>query len=316
MDPKISPPTKEAQSNPDRVREWISQGRDPATARWQKALEDLLDVFMPALKTGRMIPVFPLDDADLPVFLKALEIVDLSPGLLAAFLPPSIADKVVPPEALKPIARIKERMASYKILIARPGSNQRVLCAEVSEQAEKPGVEIFESGALLGTYDYQNQIDCFEHLTKIIRVHLWNREKWTKDDYKNYTVNWFEKVMDLHKGSVRVEPSFSFFHSPTLIKADRIDALFLMISDIIENRLKYPDDALHRGIAAIGKEAAGGVAGKSRLTDLLDQAVFELLTLIKDCDLFAFDTLTDREAESFNRESARVVRKLAEKFHS
>ncbi|PIP37698.1 MAG: hypothetical protein COX19_16065 [Desulfobacterales bacterium CG23_combo_of_CG06-09_8_20_14_all_51_8] len=296
-----------------RVRKWIDEGRDPATARWQAALEDMLDVFMPLLEPGKLVPVHPLNDADLPVFLAAMEIIDLSPGLPAVFLPPAIAEKVVPPESLKPIARIAAGRASYKIFIARPGENQRILCAEISEEADKPGVEIFQSGALLGTYDYKNQKDCLDQLTKIIRVHLWDREKWTRDDYRRYTVNWFEKVMDLHKGSVCVEKAFSFFHSPTLIKADRIDALFLLILEIIEKRLHDVDDPLNRAIAAIGtgNGEADAAARSSRLTDLLDQAVFELLTLIKDCDLFAFDTMTNRESDQFNRESARIVRKLA-----
>jgi len=316
MDQKFSTPKKAAPAKPDRVRQWIDEGRDPATARWQSALEDMLAVFMESLEPGKLVPVYPLDDGDLPVFLKAIEIVDLSPGLMAAFLPPPIAGKVVTPASLKPISRITDGRASYKIIISRPGAAPRILCAEISEQADKPGVEIFQSGALLGTYDYQNQQDCFDHLTKIIRVHLWDREKWRREDYLRYTVNWFEKVVDLHKGTVSVEKAFSFFHSPTLIKADRIDALFLLIFETLHRRLQDLDGPLKRAISTMEKEASPAGKENPGPRKLLDQAVFDLLALMRQFELFSFETMTNRETDQFNRESARIVRKLAEMTHS
>lgn len=313
----ISPSAgNENQNKENRISQWIAEGRDPATARWQGALEDMLAVFGPYLEPGKLVPVHPLADPDVPVFLAAMEIIDLSPRLPAAFLPPAVADKVIPPVSLNSVARIAPGKESYKILIARPGKDQRILCAEISQEAGRPGVEIFQSGALLGTYDYQNQQDCFDHLTKIIRVHLWDREKWTRDDYRRYTVNWFEKIIDLQKGSIHVEKAFSFFHSPTLIKADRVDALFLMIGEIIENRLNDSDDPLHGAILAVRKGKADVAEVNSRVTDLLDQAVFELLALIRKHELFSFETMTNRETDQFNRESARIVRKLAEKMQS
>lgn len=39
--------------------------------------------------------------------------------------------------------------------------------AEISEQAYKPGADIFQSGALLGSYDYENTEDCLDGLNKV-----------------------------------------------------------------------------------------------------------------------------------------------------
>ena len=311
MDQKPSQPKQTAEQPPDRVSQWIAEGKDPATAHWQGALEDMLNLFKPSLIPGRLMPVYPMEDEDLKVFLAALEVVDLSPGLPAAFLPPAISNKISPPESLKSILRIETGKPSYKILVARPGKDQRVLCAELSEAAHKPGVEIFQGGVLLGTYDFESQKDCLAQLARILRVHLWNREKWSREDYLRYGVNWFEKVLDLQKETVAVEASFSFFHSPTLIKADRIDALFLLIFETLQKRLQDPEDPFHHAVAALRKAQAPGSPEDPRVHALMDQAVFDLLAVIRKLNLFSFDTMTNRETDRFNRESAGTMRRLA-----
>ena len=80
-----------------KVSKWIRKGKDPRSAHWQAALEATLKLFTPELEPGKLTPVGSLEDADIPVFEKALAVVDLSPALLAAFIPPSLAGKLSPP---------------------------------------------------------------------------------------------------------------------------------------------------------------------------------------------------------------------------
>ncbi len=297
-----------------KVKQWIDEGKDPRSAHWQGGLEAMLNVFMPYLEPGRLIPVQALEEEELPVFLAAMEIVDLSPNLSAAFLPPSIADKMTPPESAEELQHIEKGKPSFKILIARPGKEQRILCAEISEQAKKPGMDIFQSGALLGTYNFENQQDCFEQLNKIIRAHMWEKEKWRIDDYKRYTINWFDKVMDLNKGTVCVERDFSFFHSPTLIKSNKIDVIFILISEMMQKRLNDFNDPLQEAVSVI--QAIDDIDVKNaQLNDVIDKVVFEFLTVIKECDLVKFDEFTDKETEQFNRESAATIQKLVKYIH-
>ncbi|RJP74955.1 MAG: hypothetical protein C4522_21795 [Desulfobacteraceae bacterium] len=294
-----------------RVQQWIDEGKDPRSAHWQGGLEAILDVFRSSLEPGKLIPVHALEADDLPVFLSALEVVDLSPRLLAAFLPPVLADKVIPPESAEELQRIEKGKPSYKILIARPGREQRVLCAEISAAAKKPGVDIFQSGALLGTYLFENQQDCFAELHKIIRRHLRQKETWNQEDYRRYTVNWFEKTVDLRKGTVCVEEDFSFFHSPTLIRGNKIDAMFTLIAEMIQKRLNDPGDPLKESVSMVRTNTDEAVE-TVQLKDLLDTVVFDLLSVMKDCELFPFAEMTEKEAKQFNQESARTIQMLVQ----
>jgi hypothetical protein len=296
-----------------KVKQWIDDGKDPRSAHWQGGLEALLNVFMPYLSPGQLVPVSLLEDHELAVFLSVLGIVDLSPNLFAAFLPPSVAAKITPPDSADELHHIEKDKPSYKILILRPGNEERILCAEISEHANRPGVDIFQSGALLGTYNFENQQDCFAQLNKTIRTHIWEKGHWSIDEYKRYTINWFEKLMTLQKTDVNVEKDYSFFHSPTLIKSNRIDVIFILISEMMNKRLKDAEDPLHKAVAAIQSVENGDIK-KAQLKDLLDKIVFEYLTVCKDCELVLFDELSDKETELFNRESARTILKMVNRL--
>ena len=292
-----------------KVKQWIDDGKDPRSAHWQGGLEAILNVFMPYLEPGQLIPVSPLEDDEMAVFLSVLKIVDLSPNLFAAFLPPSIAEKITPPDSAEELRRIEKGKPSYKIIILRPGKEKRIICAEISEHANKPGVDIFQSGALLGTYNFENRKDCFTELNKIIRAHIWEKEKWRQKDYIRYTINWFEKVMGLPKETVYVEKDFSFFHSPTLIKSNKIDVIFILIYEIIQKRLNDNKDPLPEAVAAIRAKEDVDVK-KGQLNHLIDTVVLELLTVMKDCDLVQLDAFSEKEMEQYNQEFARTIQKI------
>jgi hypothetical protein len=296
-----------------KVKQWIDEKKDPRSAHWQGGLEAVLNVFSPYMEPGKLIPVQPLEKDDLPVFKAALEAVDLSPNLTAAFLPPSIAGPITPPEAAVELQRIDKGKPSYKILISRPGKDPRILCAEISEQAKNPGIDIFQSGALLGTYNYDTQQDCLTYLTQAIRAHIWERDKWSQDEYKRYTMNWFEKILYLGKDTVRVEEGFSFFHSPTLIKSDRIDALFTLISEILLKRIGDPEDQFKDTISSIQNITDKDVR-VDRSNELAERAILELLNLMKELEIIKFEELSNPEKERFKREFSRTIRKISHKI--
>ena len=110
-----------------KVKQWIDEKKDPRSAHWQGGLEAVLNIFSPYMEPGKLTPVQPLEKDDVSVFEAALEVVDLSPNLTAAFLPPSIAGSITPPEYADELQRIDKGKPSYKILIARPGKDPRIL---------------------------------------------------------------------------------------------------------------------------------------------------------------------------------------------
>jgi len=296
-----------------KVKQWIDEKKDHRSAHWQGGLEALLNVFSPQMEPGTLIPVQPLEKDDFPVFRAALEVVDLSPNLKAAFLPPSIAGLITPPESADELLRIDKGKPSYKILIAGPGKDLRILCAEISEHAKKPGIDIFQSGALLGTYDYDTHQDCLTFITQAIRVHIWEKGKWSQDEYKRYTLNWFEKTLDLGTGTVRVHQDFSFFHSPTLIKSDRIDAFFTLISEILLKRLSDPDGKFIAAVSAIQKIEDKKVR-VAQSNELAERAILELMNVIKELEIVKFDEFSNTENERFKKEFSRTMQQITDRI--
>ena len=296
-----------------KVKQWIDEKKDPRSAHWQGGLEAMLNVFSPYMEPGKLIPVQPLEKDDFPVFKAALEAVDLSPNLTAAFLPPSIAGSVTPPESAVELQRIDKGKPSYKILIARPGKDLRILCAEISEHAKKPGIDIFQSGALLGTYNYDTHQDCLTYLPQAIRAHIWEKGKWSQDEYKRYTINWFGKILDLGKSTVHVEKDFSFFHSPTLIKSDRIDALFTLIFEILVKRVGDPDDQFKDAISSIRNIKDKDVR-VVQSNELAERAILELLNLMKELEIVKFGEFSNTENERFKKEFSRTIQQLTDRI--
>lgn len=292
-----------------KIKHWIDEGKDPRSAHWQGGLEAILKVLSPYMDPGKLIFVQPLKKEDLPVFNTALEVVDLSPNLIAAFLPPSIADTMAPPESAPELHRIDKGKSSYKILIARPGKDQRIICAEISEQAKKPGIDIFESGALLGTYDFDTQQECMAELTKTIRVHIWEKGKWSQGDYKKYTINWFEKILALRKGMICVEENCSFLHSPTLIKSNRVDALFTLIFEILHKGFSDPDNQFRANILSI-QHTKDKDLRTAQLNELAERNVLELLSLMRDLEIVKFAEFSNKENEHFKKEFAGTIQQI------
>jgi hypothetical protein len=297
-----------------KAKQWIDNGKDPRSAHWQAGLEAMLDVFLPYLTPGKLVPVQSLEDDDLAVFDAIRETADLSPGLTAAFLSPSIAAKITPPDSAGELNRIEKGKPSYKILILRPGKEPRVMCAEVSPHATKPGADIFQSGALLGSYEYHTYEECIPGLTQTIRAHMWQKGTWGLDEHRRYTVNWFEKVIDLHTGNVRVEDSYSFLHSPTLIKGNSVDAIFTLIFDIIENRWDEPDSWLKEAVSNIKKEK-DRQHRDMRLTELVERNILEYLNLMQSFEIIKFTDFSDRENEQFKNEFSRTMNRILAKFN-
>ena len=296
-----------------KVKRCIDEKKDPRSAHWQGGLEAMLNVFSPYMEPGKLIPVQPLEKDDFPVFNAALEAVDLSPNLTAAFLSPSIAGSVTPLESTVELQRIDKGKPSYKILIARPGNDLRILCAEISEHAKNPGIDIFQSGALLGTYNYDTHQDCLAYLPQAIRAHIWEKGKWSQDEYKRYTINWFEKILDLGKSTVRVEKDFSFFHSPTLIKSNRIDALFTLIFEILLKRAGDPDDQFKDAISSIRNIKDKDVR-VTQSNELAERGMLELLNLMKELEIVKFGEFSNTENERFKKEFSRTIQQITDRI--
>ena len=294
-----------------KAKQWIDEKKDPRSACWQAALDAVVALFLPDMEKGQLTQASPLEEDEMSVFKAALETVDLSPGLLALFLPPSIADTILPPDSAEELVRIEKGKPSYKILIKRPGKEERILCAEISEHAHRPGIDIFQSGAFLGNFDYDTHELCIAELTKAIRVHAWEKNEWQRQDYISYTLNWFDKTLYFGKSDVPVDKNRSFFHSPTLIKSNRVDALFMALYETLKRRFKDDSENLDRAIPKAGETAVDKENRMSACVSLVEIALLDLLNVVKALDLIDFADFSDEESKGFQSEFVRTVRKLS-----
>ena len=295
----VTPPSSKA-------KKWIEQNRDPRSAHYQAGLESVLELFLPNLEKGRILPVAGMNDRDLDLFKKLLTMVDSSPGTYFAFLPQAIADAVVPPESAEETHRIEKGKPSCKLLILRPGEEDRIISAEISDEAFKPGLDIFQSGALLGTYDYENLDDCLDGLNKAVKAHVWKKESWQTTDYHTYTLNWFERVQFLETSDVAFDKDLSFFHSPTRIKGQQVDAIFLLIYLTLKKRYEAPD------FLDDSPELAEKIKQKdtSFCREVVQAHILDLLNLIKDLELMAFTDFSEKENKDFQTEYTRTEDRL------
>ncbi len=289
-----------------KVKKWIDEKRDPRSAHWQAGLESILDLFLPNLERGRIIPVREMDEREINLFKSALNKVDVSPEVYAAFLPQAIADAIVPPDSAEEILRIVKGKPSCKIIILRPGQEKRIICAEISDQAYKPGIDIFQSGALLGSYDYENTEDCLDGLNKAVRAHAWKKDTWQKQDHLTYTLNWFERVQYLGTSEVSVDKGFSFFHSPTLIKTHQVDGLFQLL--FLQLNKQYTSPGYLESNPVLAEKV------KNRDSDfcrtVVQNHILDLLSLIKNLDLMDFAGFSDSENKNFQKEYTRTEERL------
>jgi len=163
----------------------------------------------------------------------------------------------------------------------------------------------------LGNFDYDTQDICIVELTKVIRAHAWEKYKWQYKDYLAYTLGWFEKTASVGKADVSVDKNHSFFHSPTLVKMNRVDALFLLLYEVLLLRFKENPKGVSSALPGTDKTDTNTEARLSACKSLAESYLLNLLNLVKDLDLLDFKNFTNAENHGFNIEFNRTVEKLS-----
>jgi hypothetical protein len=80
---------------------------------------------------------------------------------------------------------------------------------------------------------------------------------------------------------------------------------------MIQKRLNDPGDPLKESVSMVRVKTDEAVE-TVQLKDLLDTVVFDLLSVMKDCELFPFAEMTEKEAKQFNQDSARTIQMLVQ----
>ena len=110
-----------------------------------------------------------------------------------------------------------------------------------------------------------------------------------------------------------MEEDFSFFHSPTLIKSNRIDALFTLIYEILLKRFTDPDGQFKNTISSIQNIKDKDVR-VTQSSELAERAMVELLNLIKELEIIKFDEFSNTENERFKKEFSRTIEQITDRI--
>ena len=245
-----------------------------------------------------------LDKREYALFEELYAALDLCPGIQAAFIPSTLGGVLSPPAAVDSLRRVHRDNTSVMLLCRRPGSQPRILCAEISSEAWKPGVDLFEEGALLGNYEFDSSADCIRELSKLTRTHLWRKEKWTAANYADYTLNWFNRVVATGRTDAPVQPDFSYIHSPVLMNFSDVAAIFELIYAVAAGQFQEIDlrEKVKPALAADDDETS-----RHRL---IEGRILGMLNLLRDSQAVDFSTLSARENEQFKDAFTGTVQKL------
>jgi len=283
------------------IEKWIAAGRNPGVAYWHGALEAAMASFQSHLQPGRLATVHSLAKGDYPLFEELYAGLDLCPDVQAAYMPTAMGGVLTPPPVVDSLRRVHKDNPSAVLVCRRPGPQPRILCAEISPDAWKPGADLFEEGGLLGNYEYDSGSDCIRDLPKLIRAHLWRKEKWAAEHYADYTFNWFERVVETGRAEAPVQPDFSYVHSPVLLNLNAVDATFKLIQAMATRQLQ--DEMKSNRYTEKG-------ADQENRHRFLEGRILALLSLLRDSQAVDFTAFTPRENELFKDRFAETVQAL------
>jgi len=315
----------------EKIKARIQAGSDPLFAHWQGALESVLSTMEPYLVAGQIITTNALEKEDVGPFQKLHTTLDLAPYITAVFLPCDTSNHTSPPKTAESIQRVPGNGISSKVLVSKHNDFRRLLVVELGRPPVRAGIDIFQDGNLLGSYDYETPEDCMDALSKVIWVHLKSRVKWSTADTVLYTENWFlrsaaGKIIDLP-----VNQDHSYIHHPVLLNISEVEAIFkLMRATLV--RLFHDFDQVAEAVNSAGRFenpetgqikkitreeiARGGIDQVAALHEFIVNNLLELLKLLRGYDIIKFENFSEKDntafKDAFEKTVAETYKRLVE----
>lgn len=308
----------------------IQAGSDPAFARWQGALESVLATMEPYLIAGQLITIDALEKEDAESFQKLHATLDLAPYITAVFLPGDISCQTTPPKAAESIQRVPENCISRKVVVCKYNDFRRLLVVELGRSPIRAGIDIFQDGNLLGSYDYETPEDCMDALSRVIWIHLKSKVKWSSADTVLYTENWFFRIAVSKIIGLPVNQDHSYIHHPVLLNIGEIDAIFKLMKATLA-RLLHSFDQVAEAADSVGR-FEGSKAGQVKITrlgiaqgqtgqvaalhDFIVNNLLELLKLLRGYEIIKFEKFSKKDdtafKDAFEKTVAETYRRLVE----
>jgi hypothetical protein len=222
---------------------WEKAGQDPFLTHWQASLEVILLAFEESLRPGRLLPIGVDGEREWDFYLDVLEKLDLPPEICALLITPSAARAMPIPQGLELEALPLPESDSFSMIISDCHAHKTVMQVSLPG-VMSVGIDVFEQGAQLANYNYNNIKECLTDLTRVIWIYFNPGQNWTEDQIIRYTENWFEKSEEIALEKATVHRDFSYVHHPELLRLGPLEAAFKAIAAIIPK--KY--DSLEKAI--------------------------------------------------------------------
>ncbi len=301
----------------ERIKQWIQEGAVLETAQWQGALESMLAAMELFLIPGAVITAEGLSDAEAELFHKLFIGLDLSPFVVALYLPPALSENL---KAKDPMDR-KADHGSHRLIVRNQTDPDRVLTAELAAEAPN-GADIYEDGKRLGSYDYPSQEECIAQLSKLIWVHLKPPRLWSSQDQIEYTENWFFRAAVGAITDLPVNTRYSYLHDPQRLGLTRTEAVFKLMTATLSRLFEDPDQTVAAANAANAYEPdplapiePGGLrqddpAQKKALCHFLANQLGALLRLLHGYGIVDFKAMDPKEEQSFYQQFDQTVARV------
>ena len=227
----------------EKAEAWETAGQDPLLAHWQASLEILLLACEEALRPGRLLPMGIDGEKEWDFYLDVLEKLDLPPEICELLITPSAARAMPIPLGLELDSRALPEKDSFSMIISDCRDHKTIMQVSLPG-VMSVGIDVFEHGAQLASYNYNTIEECLTDLTRVTWVYFNPGENWKQDEINRYTENWFEKSREINLEKATIHRDFSYVHRPELLGLAPLEAAFKAIAATVPK--KY--DSLEKAI--------------------------------------------------------------------
>jgi hypothetical protein len=221
-------------------------GRDEFQVNWQASLELLILMAEDHLleHPGQLEPMRISNREEWGFYVDVMEKLDLPPDICALFITPSTFRDMPPPAPEEWVTSgfLEWQEDSCSVLITRCDNREVIMQASLPG-LESVGIDIFDDGAHIADYSYNNIDECLEDLSRIVWIYFKPDENWTNERIIRYTENYFAKTLYIFGiEDVPVHPEYSYLHNPKPLKLSPLESAFKVLRTTIPKRFESLDE--------------------------------------------------------------------------
>ena len=148
-------------------------GPNDLIAGWQSVLSRMLDLMQPFMQSAHIITFQRMHPHEQSVYQHIIQRVTLSEQAWGIYIPPSVRNQLMyTNQGLDIPAGEDVPRDDGVLLFSRTTSHATIVNGLLAHQPYAPAVDVYDQGALLAGYAYDNIDACLADLTAVIQTHL------------------------------------------------------------------------------------------------------------------------------------------------